>query len=55
MNLPEDLKVIFEAFINQIELCRVDYKGESTSITLSLKMMHILCFGECNLSEFEIT
>ena len=45
----------FRSISNQIELCKVDYKGESTSIIYSLKMMHILSLGECNLSELEIT
>ena len=39
---------------NQNELCKVDYKGESTSITYSLKMMHILSLVEYNFSELEI-
>ena len=54
MKLQGDVKVIFEAFPTKSLLCRVDYKGESTSITYSLKMMHILSLGECNLSELEI-
>ena len=45
----------FLSISNQIELCKVGYKGESTSITYSLKMMHILSLRECNLSELEIT
>ena len=55
MKLLGDLKVIFSCTSNQIELCRVDCKGESTSISYSLKMRHILSLGECNLSELEIT
>ena len=27
MKLVGDVKVIFEALLNQIELCKVDYKG----------------------------
>ena len=45
----------FLSISNQIELCKVNYKGESTSISYSLKMMHILSLGQCNLSKFEIT
>ena len=45
----------FCSISNQIKLCRVDYKVESTSIPYSLKMMHILSLRECNLSELEIT
>ena len=40
---------------NPNEFCRVDYKGKSTSITCSLKMMHILSLRECNLYELEIS
>ena len=39
---------------NPIELCIVNYNEDSTSITYSFKMMHILSLGECNLSKLEI-
>ena len=54
MKLLRDVKVNVEALPTKLMLCRVDYKGESTSITYSFKMMHILSLGECNLSELEI-
>ena len=31
------------------------YKGESTSITCSMKIMHTLSLVECNLFDLEIT
>ena len=41
------------SFSNSI--CRKCYKGKSTSITCSMKIMHALSLVECNLFDLEIT
>ena len=41
------------SFSNSV--CRKGYKGKSTSITCSMKIMHTLSLVECNLSDLEIT